>query len=78
MNSELRRVTIPPHGHGWFNDHPIEVTAPNPGALEGFLEMSFKYGRPGNLKYELIVKKQVVVAFNEEGLYTGGAWNDAV
>jgi hypothetical protein len=72
------RITLGPKGEGFFNDHPIDIgTPPSPGTVEGFLEMSFKYGQPGKLKYDLAIKKQVVITFNDDGVFAGGTWHDA-
>jgi hypothetical protein len=70
--------TIPPEGVGWFNDNVIDIgPPPKPGTLEGFIECKVRYGKPGNLKYEIPIKKQVVLAFNNDGLLERGYWNDA-
>ncbi len=50
---------------------------PKNGTLEGFVDCKIKYGHPGVLKFDLRVKKQVVVAFNADGLLQHASWNDA-
>jgi hypothetical protein len=75
-NSEL---TIPPSGIGWLNDHAINLAnIPKPGTLEGFAEFRIKYGRPGNLKHDLTIKKAIVVRFNSDGFLEAVSWNDAM
>jgi hypothetical protein len=70
--------TVPPGGMGWFDDHAIDVPdRPKPGHLEGFIDMTIKYGRPGAARHVLRTKKQVAVSFNEAGILQSGAWNDA-
>jgi hypothetical protein len=69
---------VPPQGNFWFDDHTIDIgESPKPGTLEGFAEFTIDYGRPGALNHELVVRKQVVIAFNEQGILTHGVWNDA-
>ena len=75
---DVKRVTIPPNGSGFFNDHVIAIDNPSkPGTLQGFIEYEFAYGQSGPLKYSLSGKKQVIVSFNNEGLLVHGSWNDA-
>ncbi len=73
------RFTVSPTGLVWFNDHIINIAnVPTPGTLEGFAEFRIKYGRHGNMKHDLTVKKSVVVKFNSDGLLEFGSWNDAM
>lgn len=75
---DRKSFTVPAKGFGWFDDHIIDIgVPPKSGTIEGFAEFKVKYGRPGALKYELSVKKQVVVSFNADGLFEHGSWNDA-
>jgi hypothetical protein len=72
------KFIVPANGTAWFDDHVIDIgEPPRPGAIEGFAEFKIKYGHPGALKYDLPIKKQVVVAFNAEGLFERASWNDA-
>jgi hypothetical protein len=78
MPFDRTRFVIPPRGVGWFDDHMINLgTTPRPGSLEGFLEMTVHYGRPGRLKHQLIIKKRVVLGFNADGLYQVSSATDA-
>ncbi|MEI7611041.1 MAG: hypothetical protein WCJ64_26965 [Rhodospirillaceae bacterium] len=75
---ELTKFNIPENGSGWFDDHPIRIDdIPKPGTIEGFIEYKINYGRKGALRYCLAGKKQVVVAFNDDGLLSHYSWNDA-
>lgn len=77
-NHSVASFSIPAEGVGWFNDNVIDIgVPPSPGTLEGFIECTVKYGKPGNLKYQIPIKKQVVLAFNNDGLLERGYWNDA-
>jgi hypothetical protein len=61
----------------FFDDHMIDFgDPPKPGTIEGFLEIIIDYGHPGSLNHELVVKKRVLVAFNDEGKFMQIAWND--
>lgn len=74
----VKNVTVPPHGTGWFYDHPIFIdNPPHPGTIEGFIEYEIKYGRGNVLKYRLSGKKQIVASFDPSGLLTHGAWLNA-
>jgi len=62
----------------WFDDHVIDIgEPPRPGTVEGFAEFKIKYGHPGAARYDLSIKKQVVVSFNADGLFDHSSWNDA-
>jgi hypothetical protein len=75
---DLTRFTIPRRGSGWFDDHIIDVgTPPRPGTIEGFIECMIRYGRAGDPQYDLIVRKQVILSFNTDGLLGSCSWNDA-
>jgi hypothetical protein len=75
---DVKNVVVGPRAIGWFDDHIIQVdNAPKGGTLEGFLEYSVKYGRPGNLKYEMAQKKQTTAAFDADGNLTGASWQEA-
>jgi hypothetical protein len=75
---EVTRVIVPVGSNAWFDDHVIDIgTPPKQGSLEGFVEFRFKYGRVGALKHDLIVKKQVLLAFNGAGQFERGSWHDA-
>ena len=80
LEHKARKVTLPATGAGWFNDNPIEIAdPPRPGAIEGAIEFRVKYGLPGSsLKYSIPGKKQVVAAFNDDGLLIQGTWSDAI
>jgi hypothetical protein len=73
---DLKRFVIPPRGRGWFDDHIIDITPPSPGTIEGLIECKLKYGRVGRRQYDLLVRKQVVLSFNEDGLPGPSSWND--
>lgn len=69
---------VPPNGQGWFWDNVITVSdPPKGGSIEGFLEFDAEYGRPGNLMCPFHGKKQVIVGFNDEGIFSGGNWHEA-
>ena len=44
--------------------------------MEGLLELSINYGRPGNRKYNLSVRQGVVLVFNAEGLLINATSHD--
>jgi hypothetical protein len=72
------KIVIPPRGNGWLDDHVIDIGEPlKPGTLEGFIECKVKYGRTGDLRYDLNIKKQVLLSFNDDGLLGPCSWNDA-
>ena len=78
MYQNGQKHIVPPNGIGWHHDNVIQITdPPRPGTIEGYIEFEIEYGRPGSLKYNLIGKKQVVASFNDDGLFTHSAWNDA-
>ena len=79
LEHKATKVTLPPAGVGWCNDNPIELAdPPRPGTIEGSIEFRVNYGLPGaSLKYSLSGKKQVVAAFNDDGLLTQGSWAEA-
>lgn len=67
---KITKFIIPPNGIGWFRDHPIQIqNPPKPGTMEGFIEYEINYGRVGSLTCHLSGKKQVVAAFNEDGIF---------
>jgi|SRR5215472_6829090 len=72
------KIVIPPRGIGWFDDHIIDIgPPPKPGTIEGFVECKVSYGRVGDRRCDLAVKKQVILSFNEDGLLGPCSWNDA-
>ncbi|MGI0016395.1 MAG: hypothetical protein ACREBU_23490 [Nitrososphaera sp.] len=72
-----RPLTIPPKGKGWCDSNIITIDPPKPGTIEGHQDFTVRYGRFGELKHSFSGKKQVVAAYNTEGLLTHGSWNDA-
>jgi hypothetical protein len=76
---EVTRIAIPPFGDGWFDDHFIEVgELPKSGALTGLLDFRLRYGRANApTRYELDLKKQVAIAFDESGTALPAAYHDA-
>ena len=74
----ITKLSIPPEGSGFMNDHLINVASPTTaGRLEGLAEFRIVYGKKGNLKYKLNLKKAVTLAFDGQGKLMGGNWNDA-
>jgi hypothetical protein len=74
---EKTDFVVSPFGYVFFDDHIIDFgDPPKPGTIEGFLEIIIDYGYPGSLNHELVVKKRVLAAFNDEGRFTHLAWND--
>jgi hypothetical protein len=74
-----KKYTVPPKGCGWYNDNVIQVTnPPRPGTVEGHIEYTINYGKPGCLKYAISGKKQIVASFNDDGLLVTAIWNDAI
>jgi hypothetical protein len=74
----IKEFTIPPEGTGFMNDHLIVVASPTPPAkLHGLAEFKIKYGKRGNLKYKLSIKKAVTLAFDAQGGLHGN-WNDSL
>jgi hypothetical protein len=74
----VRNFTVPPRGGAWFDDHLIDFgQPPAPGTVDGFLDFKIMYGRPGMLKNELEIKKEVIVAFDPSGTPAIGAVSDA-
>jgi hypothetical protein len=62
----------------FFDDHIINITAPpRSSTLEGFAEFNIEYGRLGMMTHDLCIKKQVILAFNSEGLLEHASWGDA-
>lgn len=74
---DLKRFPIPPHGFGHFIDHAIEIGRPVSTTAEARIDATIKYGRPGNLKHELEIKRQGIVKFDGEGRIEGSGWNQA-
>lgn len=52
-------------------------TPPAPGTVDVLLDLKILYGRPGLLKHELEIKKEVIVAFDRTGTPTIGTVSDA-
>jgi len=74
----IKDFTVPPEGNAFMNDHLIVVASPTPPArLHGLAEFKIKYGKRGNLKYELNIKKAVTLAFDAQGNLHGN-WNDTL
>lgn len=72
-------ISIPAKGVGWFWDNAIKVdNPPKPGTIEGHMEYKLVYGRSGRLRYKLSGKKQIIIAFNEQGLPGDATWHEAV
>ena len=46
--------------------------------MEGTAEFKIKYGHPGEINYDLTIKKKVVVAFNTDGVFTEFVWSDTI
>jgi hypothetical protein len=75
---DVKNVVVGPRAIGWYDDHIIQPdTPPNGGTLEGFIEFTVEYGRPGDLKYELSQKKQATAAFDQGGNLTHASWQEA-
>lgn len=75
---DIKEFTIQPEGSGFMNDHLIVVASPTPPArLHGLAEFKITYGKRGNLKYKLNIKKAVILAFDAEGKIHGN-WNDTL
>ena len=71
-------VTIPPGGHGWFDDISIDMPDPPKNkSVEGKIEFTVQYGRPGRLKCILNKKLQVFVGFDEQGDAKVANWNES-
>ena len=69
---------IPSNGYGWYWANEIAIPdPPKNGTLEGFAEYELSYGRKGQKRYVLKGKKQVVVRFNDEGLFVGAVYHEA-
>lgn len=73
---ELKKLTIPPRGFAFFNDHAINVDPPSSASVAGLIDMEIKYGRPGNLKYSLRIKRQVFLKFGSERQLENIAWTE--
>lgn len=73
---ELKKFIIPPRGVAFFNDYAINVDPPKSASVEGLVDMEIKYGRPGNLKYSLRIKRQVFLKFGSERQLENIAWNE--
>ena len=74
----VKKFIIPPNGNAWFDDHVIDIgQPPQSSTLQGFAEFDLKYGHPGSLKNDLVIKKQVILAFNAQGLFEHASWQDA-
>ena len=76
----ITRIAISPGGNGWFDDHLIEVgEPPRPGVIEGQLEFRLRYG-PANAptKYDLVVMKQGVIAFDANGAVLPSTWSNVL
>ena len=56
------------NGYEQFCDHLIELASQSCSkTISGSIEVTLKYGRPNNLKYELKLKKAVWVWFDKDG-----------
>ncbi len=76
-NHTPKTIVIPPKGYGWYNDEVIKLPSTITSSIEGLLEYSIKYGKPGALNYTMTGKKQIVVSFNSEGFFVGAVWHNA-
>ncbi len=82
LKRQLEKVdfSVPEDGFVYLDDHIIDLGSDQPEArtVEGFVEFKVKYGRSADkLNYELVAKKQVVLSFNDDGLFAGCSWHDA-
>ena len=64
---ELTKITVPPHGIGWFDDYSIEIKGQSDGEFEGQIECRLEYGKPGRLNNVLDINKKVFFQFNDKG-----------
>ena len=74
-------LTISANGRGWFDDNPIaldknKVTMLRGKVVEGLLDVRLTYGKPGDLKYEMEIKKKIFVLFTANGDAQLSHWYD--
>ena len=67
--------TVPPGGRSWFDDFFINMPdPPKSRPVEGNIEFTVQYGRPGRLKCILNKKLQVFIGFDEQGDVKSTNW----
>ncbi len=73
-------ITVPPHNTGWFYDNFIDISGvPKTGELgEGKISTRLEYGRPGDLRHTLELKKKAFTAFDERGDVQFMEWQDDI
>ena len=66
---ERSSFVIPPQGVAFFNDHAIKpnLTGLGPEVVEGSVNATILYGRPGNRKYTLVVRRKMYLSFGVDG-----------
>ena len=69
-------ITIPPTGVGWFLDHNIPLPEDLRGNAEAQMEFRISYGKIGNLKHSLEVKKKTFFHLKGGGVSGGTDWYD--
>ena len=73
---EKREVVIPPTGLGWFQDHNIPLPKGLRGSAEARMECRVSYGRKGDSKHVLEIKKRAFFYLMDGGVSGGKDWYD--
>ena len=74
-----RIICVPPKGNAHFDDHEIICAPPvGGGHLAANLLFKLNYGKPGQRKYNMKIRKDGALGFDENGILTAHAWNDVV
>lgn len=75
---DLATFLIPPRGIGFFNDFSISVELKEGIAevREGSVSAIVKYGKAGNRKYILEIKRKVHLRYSAEGNIEAVSWNE--
>lgn len=66
---ERTSFVIPPQGVAFFNDHAIkpQLAGSGPEVVEGSVDATILYGRPGSRKYTLKVRRKMYLNFSVDG-----------
>ena len=72
-----RKIIVSPQSKGWFDDHPIQIDAPQSSVRQGVMKCRLRYGKKGNLKNELKANKTITVTFTEHAAIGNVQWGDS-
>ena len=74
-----RNIVMPPGSTGWFDDWIIKVdSTPSREPLEGKIDFTITFGRPGALKHTLARQATVHIGFTPDGKFAGANWHEGL